>query len=202
MGKQRTISPRSRGTREISKKFLIMVEGTSEKNYFRRFIGRNSKLKVIPVQSSRHDAVSIAEASVKKCVEYGISKSNGDRCAVVYDVDQNPRDKIFSSEKICTRAEAEMYISNPSFECWLLMHFRGVDGNCTQETLEDALTEAMGRKYEKSGKINEKINDKMVLEAIRRSGMKICTREERNRDCLDRYPSSALHFLVGDILDI
>jgi len=201
MNKQRILNPRPSGTREVSKKFLIMVEGTTEYNYFRRFVKRNSKLKVKPLQSKRRDAVSIAEACIKKSEEYGISKKDGDRSAVVYDVDQNTGDSISKSEEICKRNGAEMYISNPSFECWLLMHFQDVGGGCTQDSLEDSLTVVLGCRYEKSNEINGKIDDTKIREAISRSSKRICIREKRNKDCLKTYPSSTLHFLVGDILD-
>lgn len=201
MSKQRIFKdPRSKETREVRRKFLILVEGRSEENYFKRFIKRNSSLKVIPIVAKRRDPGNIIKICVQKSEEYDISDVRKDKVVVVYDIDQNTAEQICQCDKKCVKSNIDMYLSSPSFECWLIMHFRDVSNNDTQDVLVDSMTRELGYKYNKSKNINGKISEDMIKDAISRSSNIIPDFKNRNSDCMIKGPSSTLHFLVQELL--
>ncbi|HKM13315.1 MAG TPA: RloB family protein [Candidatus Methanomethylophilaceae archaeon] len=191
---------RSEGTREISRKFLILVEGRSEENYLNRFKKRNSPLKIMPIIANRQDPCSIADLCIRRSKEYDISNERGDKAAIVYDVDQNTSVQISECSKKCVESNIDMYLSSPSFECWLIMHFRDVNSNDTQDVLLQSMTNELGQEYKKSKNINRLINDSMIKDAIERSSKRIPDFKNRNEECLKKYPNSTLHFLVQELL--
>ena len=87
------------------------------------------------------------------------------------DIDQNSPWELRQFNDWCGRNNISLLISNPSFEVWLLMHFKNVSSNVDQGDLENDLTAALGRKYEKKKGIRP--TRKMISGAVDRAREKI-----------------------------
>ena len=98
-------------------------------------------------------------------------KSKNGLKIVVMDIDQNSPEELRQFNEWCIRNNISLLISNPSFEVWLLMHFKNVSSNMDQDDLENNLTAVLNRKYEKKKSIRP--NRKTIYSAVDRAKGKI-----------------------------
>ena len=97
----------------------------------------------------------------------------------------------------CDRLGFHLFLSNPSFEVWLLSHFRQLTHPYTQDELIDDMGRALGGGYSKSRGFE--IDDGMVDRAIENS-RKLLPDEECNPVGSFRHnPSTMVHSLVDTI---
>ena len=180
---------------------LILTEGESEKVYFDTFRGRDSHVAVVPIVAKRNDSKNLIAYCAKQADEYGIDIENGDTVSVVIDVDQRTRSELEEIEAQCAENGMELYISNISFEYWLVLHYKDLTKACSQEDLEHTLTECLKRRYVKSEGIGRKTIEKNLDSAIKRAKGRISDELGRNRLCAGLDPSTTVHFLVRKIID-
>lgn len=192
------IGPRSQGKRVQSKVILLVVDGVSEVEYFNYFKNRNPHLKIIPKDTGETSYERIMNKCTGYMSEHRVSISSGDKVAIVTDVDKHLTKDIIDFERKCKIKSIDLFISNPSFEVWLLLHFKNLGRPYTQEELEEDISHALRKKYKKSEGIDP--NDHLIDMAIKRSVSMIDDFEVRNEECLKKNSSSTLHFLVRDIL--
>jgi len=127
---------------------LLLVEGASEETYFRYFRGRSPDLRVIPVEIKRSSLSQMLEECRHRVKDYEIEGVK-DQVAVIFDVDCFNADDIKASSGRASEQGIDLYASNPSFEYWLILHFKDFNKYATQKEMGDELSVLLGRKYSK-----------------------------------------------------
>jgi len=188
-------------SRSCAKKMLVLVEGASERKYFEYFRGRSSDLKIIPVEVKRSGLEQIIEECRYRIKEYRIEGVE-DKAAAVFDVDCFTEEDIKSSIDKVPEHDVSLYVSNPSFEYWLILHFRDFNKYTTQKDMEDELSLLLGQKYAKSEGISGVITDEKINEAILRASKIISPDRAGPIICKKILPSTTVHLLVHEILSI
>ncbi|MBO6084072.1 MAG: RloB domain-containing protein [Candidatus Methanomethylophilaceae archaeon] len=143
---------------------IVVTEGLSESIYLDRIKARFSTLPVHTVNASGGDVKKLR----RECIKLMVDREPKDMLAVVTDMDEKTPEEIAEFNRWCLKNDIELYISNPSFEVFLLMHFQEVKGGMSQSDLEDAIMRHNGRKYDKARGIN--ISDDSVDAALERAG--------------------------------
>lgn len=132
--------------------------------------------------------------------ERGIDVANGDSVSIVIDVDDRTKDELCEIETQSRNLGYDLYFSNRSFECWLIMHFHGITKAMSQDELESELTTCLGRRYRKSEGIG-KFDRSRVESAMKNAENIISDRIGYNSVCAERNPSTTVHILVKKILN-
>jgi len=186
--------------RRCAKKMLLLVEGASEETYFRYFRGRSPDLRVIPVEIKRSSLDQMLEECRYRVKDYEIEGVK-DKVAVVFDVDCFATDDIETSSGRASEQGIDLYASNPSFEYWLILHFKDFNKYATQKELGDELSVLLGQKYSKSDGISGVITDQKINEAIIRASKIIPLDKADPVACKKHLPSTTVHSLVNEMLE-
>lgn len=176
----------------------MFVEGTSEGVYFDYFRGKNSKIKIRTHVLGKGDLEVIYRKCNNAIKQGAFNTKKGDLIAIVIDVDRHSPEDLLEFERKCAKQSIDLFISNPSFEVWLLMHYKDVACNIGQEELESELACVLERPYVKSEGID--IDDSKISSAMNRSRQIIESRDDKTRKCALECPSTTLHFLIEMIL--
>lgn len=195
MSEQILLGQRGYGHRSPKKSMIIVVEGASEKKYFSRFRTPDS---LITIKKMIEPEDRTAIGMIKRCMEIKKSVLHTDELIAVFDADQNSLKNIEDAVEPCLKHDIRMYISNPSFEFWLLLHFEDNRSTYIQKELEKELEKQTKVKYEKSEGINKFINDEDVKDAITRS--KKLLPDGDPVMCKKTLPSTCLHILVEKLI--
>lgn len=115
---------------------LLLVEGSSEKTYFEWFRGLDPHLSAVPIIIKRRHSNNIMSYCNQKVQERSIDCKSGDFVSVVMDVDDLTSNELSSIESQCIASGYDLYISNRSFECWLILHFGSLTKPMSQDELE------------------------------------------------------------------
>ena len=186
--------------RRCAKKMLLLVEGASEETYFCYFRGRSPDLKVIPVEVKRSSLGQMLEECRYRVKDYEIEGVK-DKVAMVFDVDCFAADDIEASSCQASEQGIDLYASNPSFEYWLILHFKDFNKYATEKETRDELSVLLGRKYSKSEGISSVITDQKINEAIIRASKIIPLDKANPVTCKKYLPSTTVHSLVNEILE-
>lgn len=180
------------GKRSRKGTVMLYVDGASEKEYIRRLCRIYNGYRV-----RTNDRFN---RRVSKCVKdmklNGIDPKKGDLAAIVTDVDASTREELLELEAECRRAGIELYLSNPSFEVWLLLHHEIPRGDVSQKGMEHRLSVLLGREYRKSDSIP--LTEEGVEAAIR-NARKLLP-DAGLVECMVTCPSTMMHLLVGEIV--
>ncbi|MCL2712749.1 MAG: RloB family protein [Methanomassiliicoccaceae archaeon] len=198
MSKGIDLGQRKIGHRTPSKRIVIIVEGRSEKIYFERFRTSESPI-AIRIHESKDRT---AEGMVAKClhlIERSGLNTDVDEVIAVFDADRNAVEDIEEAVKTCSKNNVTMYISNPSFEFWLLLHFEDDKTTYIQEDLEKRLEKYIKAEYKKSEGINRHIGHEHIEQAIARS--KSLLPEGDPVKCKNTMPSTCIHILVEKLIN-
>ena len=160
---QRAYPEGRRGHRRPADVYVIVGEGASETLYF------DMISRIFPgVSVHTCDAKGGDLRSMRQAVSREASRSGkNDRIAAVMDVDEKTPAQVGEFERWCRDKGVDLYVSNPSFEVYLLMHYRNVPSSLTQKDLEEALAVSTGRRYDKGRGIP--VSEEAVMEALRRA---------------------------------
>ncbi|MCL2509799.1 MAG: RloB family protein [Methanomassiliicoccaceae archaeon] len=186
--------------RRCAKKVLLLVEGASEETYFRYFRGRSPDLRVIPVETKRSSLAQMLEECQYRVKDYEIEGVK-DKVAVVFDVDCFTAEDIEISSDRAIEQGIDLYASNPSFEFWLILHFKEYNKYVTQKEMGDELSVLLGRRYSKSEGIMSILNEQKIKDAIIRASKIIPFDKADPVTCKDHSPSTTVHSLVNEILE-
>jgi hypothetical protein len=192
-----TLGSRTIGHRIPAKRVIIIVEGRSEKIYFERFRTPESPIAIRIYESKDRTA----EGMVSKCIhliERSGLDTDVDEVITVFDADRNTVEDIECALKVCSENNVTMYISNPSFEFWLLLHFEDDKTTYIQDDLEERLGKHIKAKYKKSEGINRHIGRENIENAIIRS--KVLLIDGDPVKCKNTTPSTCLHVLVEKLI--
>ena len=195
----RKIENRSSNNRIETPLLFVMGDGESERSYFDRLNQMVKTVRIRPYDLGESGWKNI----IKKCdgrVKAGeVDIKHGDRLAIITDEDgRYDASSLSAFQKECDRKGYDLFLSNVSFEVWLLMHYERPVSVRSQDDLEERLSHLLGRKYRKSQGIPFDID--MLKRAIENAGISLSERD--NLKCLGKNPSTTVHFLVGPILEI
>ncbi len=178
---------------------FILTEGESEKVYFDTFKGRDRHVAIVPIVAKRKDSKNLIEYCARQLNEYSLDFENGDTVSVVIDVDQRTFKELKAIESESNENGMELYLSNVSFEYWLVLHFKDWSRASTQEELEQILSDCLKRRYVKTEGIGKKTIEANLDSAIKRAEKRISEESNRNELCGKNNPSTTVHFLVRKI---
>ena len=126
--------------------YLIIAEGRNrtENLYFHNFRKQEYDFSLqIAKAGSKTDAESLYETMIAKWEELDLSSSKGDLGFVVIDIDNDSQkaDKVLELIHKNHNPSIQFIVSNPTFEVWLLMHYRYTtkqfaDGNAVIKELK------------------------------------------------------------------
>jgi len=141
--RERNRKSQNRRTKPV---WLIVFEGKNqtEKLYFGHFnYGRDSLINLVPIGAGNTDPTGIVEYAVlyAKNNEIGIQEDDRIICVIDVDLSEDRDDEILQLKKKYN--DVEIYVSNPCFETWFLLHF--VDYPKTSASSQKE--KAMLRKY-------------------------------------------------------
>ncbi|MDO5862071.1 MAG: RloB family protein [Thermoplasmata archaeon] len=173
------------------RKFILFVDGLTECDYFDRFIRPDSRISLKVYNSSKylHNTRKMRAKLEKDIV------GPKDVVAVVTDLDEHTREKITDLENGLRSFNAVLFMSNPSFEVWLVLHYGIPKGDLSQKGLEGMLSKHLGRPYVKADSIP---SDADVGLAISNAEKLLPVPSTEN--CLDRIPSTMVHVLVKELV--
>ena len=141
---------------------IVVTEGLSEEIYLDR-------IRASCGNSDTHNECGWGDiVKLKKACSKAVSdREKRDMLAVVTDMDEKSIGDIEELWEWCDYNGIELYVSNPSFEVFLLMHYQDVRGAMSQSDLEDAIGNHLGRRYDKAKGIP--LDKKSVTDAIDRA---------------------------------
>lgn len=184
----------------MAPRFFIFTEGKSEVLYFEMFRRRGMPVSVIPIQAGNTDIIGITEYCLNELRKRGFGEVSGDRAAIVFDRDRNKLEKILKAREMAS--EVRLFMSNPSLEYWLLLHFRDITKEMEQKDMEGLLGSLLGQKYSKGMDLTRRLPESGIHDAIRRAERRLprdsCTVEA----CYVRTPSTMLHVLVSELAEL
>lgn len=172
---RREIGIKKRGTsrRKLKPVYLIIAEGKNKTEvlYLSHFQDQEKNHSIRFVKAGyKTDADSLYNALIDKWKKLDLSAKNGDLGFVILDIDNDPlkAQKISALAQNNTNTEVSFVVSNPTFEVWLLMHFKYTtkqykDGNTVIKELRRYLPN-----YEKNRDCFEDCKDK-IKEAVKNS---------------------------------
>lgn len=187
---------RAKGERKVKPILFLFGDGESESTYFND-LGNMLKGRRIRVCSTE---VTGPERILKKCrgreLTGEIRRDRGDEVCIITDFDgRYSENELMKFQKECDSENYQLFMSNISFEIWLLMHFKQLNHPYTQEELEKELSDCLGRKYDKVKGIPFDPEDLEM--AIRHASERL--KNYDNLECLRKNPSTTVHFLIDRI---
>lgn len=193
---RRPQSPRQRRQRGI---VLVVGDGESEKAYFDRLsdICVSVGIKAYATGKTGPDVL------IRKTKEYArrhdLDPADGDLVAIVMDLDDRfTEEQISRMDKELSEMDYHLFLSNPSFEVWLLCHLRPLTHGYTPAELVEDLEKELGRPYKKSGGFD--LDGRMVGTAIGNARRLLPDEVCDPVGCYRRNPSTTVHSLVEAIL--
>ena len=126
----RKVDQKRRGkvSRKTKKIILIGAEGKNqtERKYFKAFNQVQSEYKIMAGKGNNTDPVGVVEDLLKSAKQEELDLKDGDMLACFIDVDfKNGRDQeLRAAMKLARQNNVSVFLSNPCFEIWYLLHFR------------------------------------------------------------------------------
>lgn len=191
--------PRRTGGRTVSRTMVILGDGASEKRYFdENFRKRDMPVKLVVRETGETGIKKNVRKGMNVVKELGLNLDEGDRVAIVTDLDDRyDADTLRAEVDECLRRGFELYLSNPCFEVWLLLHYGTNIKKGPASFMTEQLQHATGGRYNKSKGISPspEMISKAILNAERLQGKN----DLAPIRCLDTNPSTMVNSLVRKI---
>ena len=117
----------SQSKKRQTKKILVLAaEGSNktEKTYFNEFNAKQNEFRIIHARGNNTDPVKIVQDAINTAAREEVDYKYGDRAAAVFDVDFGKENQIIEAIELANKNSIDVYLSNPCFEVWLLLHYR------------------------------------------------------------------------------
>lgn len=189
---------RRSGFRTVRPAVLIVGDGESERRYFDEFRRMGPIVRILSKGTGKTGFENTLVKARGYAADNCMNLEGSDRVAIVTDLDYRyDANSIRRMEKACDSEGFELYLSNPCFEVWLLLHYMLPTRPMRPEELNDELSRALGRRYVKSRGIpwDRPTQDRAVENSRLIQGRVGCTPEW----CLSKNPSTMVHLLVESI---
>ncbi len=182
---------------------MIGCEGKNqtEKNYFLNFNKLQNEYRIIEAKGIKSDPEGVLNDLCKSAKKEELAVNEGDIPACFIDVDfsTNRKAVLKAVLKASKEQNIQIYLSNPCFEIWYLLHFRYSTRqyNSNEEVINDL------KKYLNNYKKNLNVFDTLlplVSAAISNSKMLITYHSDNKSDHINRSPSTDVYQLVELLL--
>lgn len=200
-----TFKKRGVTTRVRKKIILIGCEGDNktEKSYFTHFNSLQDKYSIVFAKGSHTDPKGVVDDLIKAIKSTELDLYSGDIAACFIDVDILP-DKIQQLDtaiKLAKDNDIQMYLSNPRFEVWFLLHYRY---STKQYSSNDELMNEMKQyinEYKKSTDIFNMVYPMTSTAIINAKRLDDYHTNQRVVDKYKRIPYTDVYKLVEEILN-
>ena len=191
-------------TRPVKDVFLIVTEGTTEKNYFEMECFRDKSVKV----EARRGVHPHPPALLKTADDWLASLKRagdlrpGDQAWVVLDEDDATDEQLEAVfEWAAERKDRGVGFSVPQFEYWLLLHFTDAKGASSKKDVLDSLMQHWPT-YTKAAQPNFTVED--VRQAIARARRKVSEQPDSFKDFAEHIgrhtASTTVHLLAERLI--
>ncbi len=175
---------------------IIVGEGGSDIRYFNE-VGRIYETDHIHKIDAKGKSLTYIK---NRCLQQMKEMGPDDYLAVVIDVDDRTSETIMEMEEWCRKNNIGLFVSNPSIEVFLLMHYKDVSPNWTQSDLERELSSVLGHPYRKSEGIEP--DEKMIEGAIARAEKVLPKGDNEMERVLERPGRTNAHRLIQKLRDL
>ena len=194
------------GKKRREKKLIVVAaegENKTELTYLKEFNRRQKEYRIIPAKGNNTDPENLVEDARKSAIRESLDYSFGDKAIAVFDTDVGKERHIRKAVENAKRENVEVYISNPCFEVWLLLHFKYSTKSyySSAEVVDDLRN--VWRNYEKNMSSFECLENCMK-QAIENAEKLEQYNLEMNskRDTVAFNPGTDIHKLIKQILSV
>lgn len=203
----RKVDQKKRGkvSRKTKKIILIGAEGKNqtERKYFKAFNQVQSEYKIMAGKGNNTDPVGVVEDLLKSAKQEELDLKDGDMLACFIDVDfKNGRDQeLRAAMKLARQNNISVFLSNPCFEIWYLLHFRySTKPYGSNEEVIKELGSYISD-YSKSKDVYDLIENKIDQALLNTKRLESYHLENGTNDRLKKLPSTEAYKLIEMILE-
>lgn len=203
----RKVDQKKRGkvSRKTKKIILIGAEGKNqtERKYFKAFNQVQSEYKIMAGKGNNTDPVGVVEDLLKSAKQEELDLKDGDMLACFIDVDfKNGRDQeLRAAMKLARQNNVSVFLSNPCFEIWYLLHFRYSTKlyGSNEEVIKELSSYISD--YSKSKDVYDVIENKIDQALLNTKRLESYHLENGTNDRLKKLPSTEAYKLIEMILE-
>lgn len=203
----RKVDQKRRGkvSRKTKKIILIGAEGKNqtERKYFKAFNQVQSEYKIMAGKGNNTDPVGVVEDLLKSAKQEELDLKDGDMLACFIDVDfKNGRDQeLRAAMKLARQNNVSVFLSNPCFEIWYLLHFRYSTKlyGSNEEVIKELGSYISD--YSKSKDVYDVIENKIDQALLNTKRLESYHLENGTNDRLKKLPSTEAYKLIELILE-
>ena len=203
----RKVDQKKRGkvSRKTKKIILIGAEGKNqtERKYFKAFNQVQSEYKIMAGKGNNTDPVGVVEDLLKSVKQEELDLKDGDILACFIDVDfKNGRDQeLRAAMKLARQNNISVFLSNPCFEIWYLLHFRYSTKlyGSNEEVIKELSSYISD--YSKSKDVYDVIENKIDQALLNTKRLESYHLENGTNDRLKKLPSTEAYKLIEMILE-
>jgi len=155
---------------------IIVTEGDTERIFFNGLKQRHLNIEIKPEKGKRTNARQLVEYCVKRIKADELDIEGGDIAICAFDVDNNTQKDLMEALKNAEKNGIIVALSNPCFELWYLLHFRGIDHRVSSKEIQSELSKHI-RNYDKTEDYRELLTPRRrdafirAKEIVRKRGM-------------------------------
>lgn len=203
----RKVDQKKRGkvSRKAKKIILIGAEGKNqtERKYFKAFNQVQSEYKIMAGKGNNTDPVGVVEDLLKSAKQEELDLKDGDMLACFIDVDfKKGRDQeLRAAMKLARQNNVSVFLSNPCFEIWYLLHFRYSTKlyGSNEEVIKELGSYISD--YSKSKDVYDVIENKIDQALLNTKRLESYHLENGTNDRLKKLPSTEAYKLIEMILE-
>lgn len=203
----RKVDQKKRGkvSRKTKKIILIGAEGKNqtERKYFKAINQVQSEYKIMAGKGNNTDPVGVVEDLLKSAKQEELDLKDGDILACFIDVDfKNGRDQeLRAAMKLARQNNISVFLSNPCFEIWYLLHFRYSTKlyGSNEEVIKELSSYISD--YSKSKDVYDVIENKIDQALLNTKRLESYHLENGTNDRLKKLPSTEAYKLIEMILE-
>lgn len=203
----RKVGQKKRGkvSRKTKKIILVGAEGKNqtERKYFKAFNQVQSEYKIMAGKGNNTDPVGVVEDLLKSAKQEELDLKDGDMLACFIDVDfKNGRDQeLRAAMKLARQNNVSVFLSNPCFEIWYLLHFRYSTKlyGSNEEVIKELGSYISD--YSKSKDVYDVIENKIDQALLNTKRLESYHLENGTNDRLKKLPSTEAYKLIEMILE-
>lgn len=203
----RKVGQKKRGkvSRKTKKIILVGAEGKNqtERKYFKAFNQVQSEYKIMAGKGNNTDPVGVVEDLLKSAKQEELDLKDGDMLACFIDVDfKIGRDQeLRAAMKLARQNNISVFLSNPCFEIWYLLHFRYSTKlyGSNEEVIKELGSYISD--YSKSKDVYDLIENKIDQALLNTKRLESYHLENGTNDRLKKLPSTEAYKLIEMILE-
>lgn len=189
---------RNTGTRKPLKTIFAIVEGTSEKIYLERIRRLNSSISIKIKVTNQKKATDIVNECHKLSLGEGLLPT--DVLIAVFDCDAISEKDMESAIALARKYKIILAVSNLCFEYWLLLHFEEPPLRLdTEDLYEEELSKLLGKKYNKSSGLGDKITFNTTESAVKNARKRLPSGSPL--DCYYTQNTTCMHNVMDIVLN-